>query len=168
MKEKIGILYYSLGGHTKKIAEEIKAVTGGDLIPISTVKTYPADYEELVEKGQEEVEKGIMPALLDVPNLSSYTFLFAGSPTWWYTMAPAMKSFLSGGNLAGKKMAFFTTHEGWPGKGPSRMASLAGKGKALIQGEGLAVRFSGSHQLTSADEIRSWAGAVLTAGKQKT
>ena len=29
MKEKIGILYYSLSGHTKKIAEEIKAVTGG-------------------------------------------------------------------------------------------------------------------------------------------
>jgi flavodoxin len=51
MKEKIGILYYSLSGHTKKIAEEIKAVTG-DLIPISTVKAYPADYEELVEKGQ--------------------------------------------------------------------------------------------------------------------
>ena len=24
MKEKIGILYYSLSGHTKKIAEEIK------------------------------------------------------------------------------------------------------------------------------------------------
>ena len=159
MKEKIGILYYSLSGHTKKIAEEIKAVTGGDLIPISTAKVYPSDYEELVEKGQEEVEKGIMPALLDVPNLSSYTFLFAGSPTWWYTMAPAMKSFLSGGNLAGKKMAF-TTHEGWPGKGPSHMASLAKKGKALVQGEGLAVRFSGSRQVTPAEEVRSWAADV--------
>lgn len=101
-----------------------------------------------------------MPALLDVPNLFSYTFLFAGSPTWWYTMAPAMKSFLSGGNLAGKKMAFFTTHEGWPGKGPSHMASLAKKGKALVQGEGLAVRFSGSRQVTPAEEIRSWAADV--------
>lgn len=160
MKEKIGILYYSLSGHTKKVAEEIQKETGGDLIPISTVKAYPADYEELVEEGQEEVEKGIMPALAEVPNLSSYTFLFAGSPTWWYTMAPAMKSCLSGGNLAGKKMAFFTTHEGWPGKGPSHMASLAKKGKALVQGEGLAVRFSGSRQVTPAEKVRSWAADV--------
>ena len=118
MKEKIGILYYSLSGHTKKIAEEIKAVTGGDLIPISTAKVYPSDYEELVEKGQEEVEKNIMPALVHVPSLSAYTFLFAGSPTWWYTMAPAMRSFLAGGNLAGKK---------WPSSLPTK----AGRGGDL-------------------------------------
>ena len=106
--KKIGILYYSLSGHTRKIAEEIQSAAGGDLIPIRTAEAYPDDHEELTDKGQEEVERGIMPALEEIPNLSSYTFLFAGSPTWWYTMAPAMKSLLTGGSLAGKKMAFFT------------------------------------------------------------
>lgn len=157
MKEKIGILYYSLSGHTRKVAEEIQKAVGGDLIPVKTVKTYPADYNELVEKGQEEVEAGTMPALKDRPDLSAYSFLFAGSPTWWYTMAPAMRTFLTKENLSGKKMAFFTTHEGWPGKGPSAMAALAVKGEALVQGEGLAVRFSGSRQVTSMNDIRSWA-----------
>lgn len=157
MKEKIGILYYSLSGHTKKAAEQIQAAVGGDLIPIRTARAYPADYEELVEKGQDEVEKGFMPRLAEVPDLSSYTMIFAGSPTWWYTMAPAMHTLLAKAEFSGKKMAFFTTHEGWPGKGPSHMAALAEKRGAETEGKGLAIRFSGARQVTSSEKIRSWA-----------
>lgn len=38
-----------------------------------------------------------------------------GTPTWWYTMAPAVLTVLNSCNWQGKTIVPFQTHGGWPG-----------------------------------------------------
>lgn len=55
---KILIVYYSYShGNTKKIAEALAKATEGDIERIETVKKY-GSYEETVEVGQAEVQRG--------------------------------------------------------------------------------------------------------------
>ena len=44
---KVLVIYYSLTGNTRSIAEMIRKKTGGDGFEIETVRNYPADYSEL-------------------------------------------------------------------------------------------------------------------------
>ena len=57
------IVYYSYShGNTKKIAEALAKATEGDIERIETVKKY-GPYEETVEVGQAEVQRGECPPL---------------------------------------------------------------------------------------------------------
>ena len=49
-------------------------------------------------------------------NVADYDVIAVGTPTWWYTMAPAVKTFLHGQNFAGKTVVPFMTNGGWPGR----------------------------------------------------
>lgn len=61
---KTMIVYFSFtAGNTKRIAEKIQSVIGGDLIRLETVVPYPTDYEAAVSQGQDEVNKGFKPKL---------------------------------------------------------------------------------------------------------
>ena len=88
------ILYYSYGGNTKWIAEMIQKRIGGDLAEIETVRPYSGDYNSVVDQGQQEVNRGYMPEIKPLKvNVQVYDRIILGSPVWWYTFAPAMKTF---------------------------------------------------------------------------
>ncbi len=67
----------------------------GDLVKIETKIPYEGGYNDVVEQGHKEVNEGFMPELkpLDV-NIDDYDVIAVGTPTWWYTMAPAIHTFL--------------------------------------------------------------------------
>ena len=90
------IVYYSYRhGNTKKIAEALAKATEGDIERIETGKKY-GPYEETVEVGQTEVQKGYCPPLRPMgKDIAGYDVSAVGSPTWWYTMAPAVATFFS-------------------------------------------------------------------------
>ncbi len=46
---------------------------------------------------------------------SDYDIIAIGTPTWWHTMAPAVRSFLAQHDFAGKTAVPFMTNGGWPG-----------------------------------------------------
>lgn len=54
----------------------------------------------------------IKPLDADVQN---YDVIAVGTPTWWYTMAPAVKTFLNSQKWEGKTVVPFMTNGGWPG-----------------------------------------------------
>lgn len=56
-KEKILITYFSKTGNTKKIAEHIQSLTGGDLIQIETNEEYPQEYQASTEIAKKEKGK---------------------------------------------------------------------------------------------------------------
>lgn len=64
---RVLVIYYSLTGNTKSIAEMIREKTGGDVFEIVTVKNYPAAYSEIVEEAKRELETGELPALKKSP-----------------------------------------------------------------------------------------------------
>ena len=67
----------------------------GDLVKIETKIPYEGGYNDVVEQEHKEVNEGFMPELkpLDV-NIDDYDVIAVGTPTWWYTMAPAIHTFL--------------------------------------------------------------------------
>ena len=114
---RVLVIYYSLTGNTKSIAETIQNKTGGDVFEIETVKDYPAAYSEITEEAKRELETGELPALKkSPPNMSSYDLILVGSPVWWYTVSTPVMSFLKQADFAGKIVSAFCTHEGGIGK----------------------------------------------------
>ncbi len=102
-----------LSGNTEVIADMIQKAVGGDRFQIVTVNPYPSDYDTLVDQGKKEQEENYQPALkTKVENIESYDVIFIGSPMWWGTIAPPVRTFLSENDFSGKTIIPFTTHEG--------------------------------------------------------
>lgn len=117
MSKKMLIVYYSVSnGNTKQIAERLQAATGADIARIETVKPYTGSYNDIVEQGQREVNRRYQPEIKPLAlNMADYDVIAVGTPTWWYTMAPAVLSFLKSCDWEGKTVIPFQTHGGWPG-----------------------------------------------------
>lgn len=115
--KKMLVVYYSWSnGNTKRIAEQLARETDADIAGIETTVAYAGSYEEVVDQGQREVEEGFMPKINPLPvNISDYDVIAIGTPTWWYTMAPAVLTFLTEQDFTGKTVIPFMTNGGWPG-----------------------------------------------------
>ena len=100
MKDLIVVFSYS-HGNTIHIAKMIQKKTGADLKVIETIQPYSDDYDEVVDLGLKEVKKGYEPPIKEI-SIEGYDRIFLGTPTWWYTMAPAMKTFIHMHDFKGK------------------------------------------------------------------
>lgn len=116
--KKLLIVYYSWScGNTERTVKALQSVAGGDLVRLDTAVPYSGSYNDVVDQGQREVNAGFEPELKPLPiNVADYDVIAVGTPTWWYTMAPAVKTFLHGQNFAGKTVVPFMTNGGWPGR----------------------------------------------------
>jgi flavodoxin len=112
MKNDILIAYYSWHGNTRKIAELIVRETGGTLFEIEPVQPYTTDYSAVVEQAKEEIQAGYRPELKALPEITSYTVVFLGTPIWWHTMAPPLATFIERFNLNRRTVVPFHTHGG--------------------------------------------------------
>jgi flavodoxin len=155
--KKLVIYYSQANGNTKRIAEMISEKTEADIAVIDTVTPYTGSYDEIVNQGQEEVNRGFKPEIKEMDvKLSEYDEIIIGTPTWWYTMAPAVLTFLSNANFAGKRVALFQTHGGWPGHTLKDMKALC-NGAEIISEK--AIQFDstgGDHLETPLNEIENW------------
>lgn len=160
--KKLLIVYYSWSnGNTERIAKKLQSVAGGDLLKIDTAVPYSGSYNDVVNQGQEEVERGYEPELkpIDV-NWADYDVIAVGTPTWWYTMAPAVKTFFHQQDWNGKTVVPFMTNGGWPGHVIKDMKAACPGAKTECAKE---IRFDsngGDHLETSEAEIDSWAQQV--------
>ena len=57
------IVYYSMDGNTRQIAERIRAETGFPLVRLETAVPYTGTDEEIIAQGQEEVNRGYPPGI---------------------------------------------------------------------------------------------------------
>ncbi len=111
------IVYYSLEGSTKAMAEAIQKKTGGDLLELKPIKDVnPKGFMKYVFGGRQAMMKSkpdLMPYDVD---LSIYDTIILGTPVWAFTFAPPLLTFMKKEQITGKKLAFFACHEGSPGK----------------------------------------------------
>ncbi len=162
MAKKMLVVYYSWSnGNTEKIAEQLADECAADLARIETVEPYPEDYDQTVQQGQDEVNSGFEPEIeLLAYDPEDYDVVAVGTPTWWYTMAPAVKSFLAEHDWAGKTVVPFMTNGGWPGNVIDDMREATSGAAA---GPALEVRFDstgGSRQETAQREVDAWMARV--------
>ncbi len=147
-------VYYSHSGNTRKIAETIQKKLGGDIAEIKTKTPYTGSYNSIVEQGKREVESGFSPAIEPLGvDLSKYDTVFIGTPVWWYTYAPAVKTFLEENDLSGKTVYPFATNGGWIGH---TFADFKKACPGAVFKNGLNVYFSSSSLRTKQKEIDSW------------
>lgn len=162
MKNKMLIVYYSVSnGNTKRIAERLQKAVGADIAQIETVTPYSGSYNDIVNQGQREVNQGYQPAIKPLSvNPADYDVIAIGTPTWWYTMAPAVLTFLNSYDWQGKIVIPFQTHGGWPGH-VMKDIKTACKGAVLCHE--MEVQFDstgGAELVTSEKSIEAWIDQV--------
>lgn len=148
-------------GNTEKAAEMLSRLTGGELLRIDTAVPYSGSYDDVVEQGQREVERGYEPELKPVgADIDGYDVIAVGTPTWWYTMAPAVRTFLHQNDLRGKTVVPFMTNGGWPGHVIKDMKALCPGADAVRE---MQVKFDsngGDRLETPESKIEAWAQSV--------
>lgn len=151
------IVYYSMDGNTRQVAEKIQKATGADIVEIDTVIPYTGTDDEIVKQGEDEVKRGYMPQIKPLRvNIADYDTIMIGTPTWWYTMVPAILTFIAVNDFAGKTVIPFQTHAGWPGQGISDMKNAC-EG-AIVMNE-KTIKFSPQQfglMVTSENELNKW------------
>lgn len=152
------VLYYSFSGNTKRIAKLIQNKLNCDITEIETVVPYTGSYNSIVDQGQREVNSGYMPEIkkTDV-DLKKYDKIILGSPVWWYTFAPAMKTFLHQNNLSDKDIYPFATNGGWIGH---TFEDFKKECKDANVHHSLNIRFNEDRLITSEKDISDWINLI--------
>ena len=157
MKRALTVYYSWSNGNTERIAKMLQKEVGGDIVSIDTITPYEGSYDDVVNQGQEEVQRGYEPEIKPLGvNISDYDVIAVGTPTWWYTMAPAVRTFLHTESFADKTVIPFMTNAGWPGNVIKDMKTVC-KG-ADIKYE-MEVQFDstgGSRLETPMEDITKW------------
>lgn len=152
MERKNLILYYSLSGRTKKVAECIKENTKGDIEEIILKKPYSklSSYT----KGLVDIKTNKNIEITNQIDIAKYDTIFLGAPIWYFTLNPVIASFLENNNFEGKNIYPFCTDEGACGNYLKKVKELA-KGANVF--EGLEVAFVNSKTNEELDKIiKEW------------
>lgn len=152
------IIYYSYRGNTKSIVDMIQKKIDADVLRIETVVPYSSNYNQVVNQGQEEVNRGYCPKIKPVDvNLAQYDTIILGTPVWWYTFAPAMHTFLKSQNWKGKTVYPFATNGGWIGHTFEDFQSAC---QGADVKRGMNIRFDEATLRTSKKEIEKWIDSI--------
>ena len=147
------VVFFSWGGNTRAVAEKISSLTGADGFELKLAVPYTTDRDEIEEVAKREVHDKYKPELASLPqNMEQYDVIYIGSPCWFNTFAPPVRTFLSKMDLSGKKIVPFMTHGGSRmGQSVQEIRNLAPKADVA---EGLAIRESNA--TNAENEISAW------------
>jgi flavodoxin len=158
------VIYYSLTGNTKFVAETIAAATGADLLQLVPKKDITATGLGRYLWGGQQVVTASKPELLPIDkDPAAYDLLFLGTPVWAWSLTPAMRAFLAKVHLVGKKIALFSTHEGDPGRTFQQMIQRLPKNTII----GSKDFFAPLRNTTTANaKASAWALQIVEKGKE--
>lgn len=98
-------------GNVQQLAGWVQEETGGDIFSIRVTDPYPSDWDECLERANEERGDDARPELVEnVADLGQYDTVFLGYPNWWYGVPMALLSFLEQNDLSGKQVYLFCSH----------------------------------------------------------
>ena len=152
------VVYYSYTGHTKMIAKRIEEKLGCDILEIKPIIPYSTNYQTVVNKEQNNESSNKTPQIEKVDkDLKKYDEIIIGSPVWWYTIAPVIRTFLKQNDLSGKTIKPFATNAGWLGQTFKEIKKLCPNSNVK---EGMNIVFTEDYNknelVTPIDEIDNW------------
>lgn len=150
---KILIAFFSWGGNTKGIAEEIQVQTGADLFEIELVNPYSSDYNTVLDEAQRDQNAQARPELAaHVENMEDYDTIILGYPNWWASIPMPIASFLEEYDFAGKTIIPFCSHGG--GRFGQSLTAIGKLVPGAVMGEALSVHYSGGNSLP--EDVSTW------------
>ena len=155
-KGKVAVVYFSWSGNTRFAAETVAKRTAAKLFEIKAVTPYNSDFHKCCDEAKPECYgKKLRPIkAIEGLELSKYDVIFVGSPNWWGTLAPPVRTWLTqnAAALKGKKVCLFQTHGG------GGMQNLGRDFAALLPGAKILPpkAFAGSSVKASASAIEAF------------
>lgn len=150
---KVLIAFFSWGGNTKGIAEEIQSQTGADLFEIELAHPYSSDYNTVLDEAQRDQNNQARPEIKNhVENMDQYDTVILGYPNWWASIPMPIASFLEEYDFSGKTIIPFCSHGG--GRFGQSLTAIAKLAPDAAMGEALSVHYSGGSSLSS--DVSEW------------
>lgn len=117
-KMKCAVVYFSWSpaGNTRFAAQTIAKKSGADIFEIKAEKPYNGDFQKCCDEAKPECHGKMLRPIKPIEglDLAKYDLVFVGTPNWWGTMAPPVRTWVSQSKdaLKGKKVCLFQTHGG--------------------------------------------------------
>lgn len=141
------VLYFSVYGTAKAVAEEIAKQTGADIqeiVPVLPYDSNRANYNALAAYAKKEHDENMRPAIKNEINIADYDNIFIGYPMWWYTFPMIIYTLFDEYDFSGKTIIPFNTHMGSSDGGTYQtIAELEPNAKVL---KGLPVEMSAAER----------------------
>ena len=113
---RIAVIYFSATGNTKRVAEVIAEVTGGELLEIIPSEPYTSadlNYtDNSCRANQEQNDSNARPGISNTFALDNYDTIFLGYPIWWGTLPKIIYTLCDTYDLSGKTLIPFATSGG--------------------------------------------------------
>ena len=150
------VLYFSVYGTSKIVAEEIAKQTGADIAEIEPLVPYDSDrnhYNALARLAKKEHDEDQRPAIKNKLDIGSYDRIYLGYPMWWYTFPMIIYTLFDQYDFSGKTIIPFNTHMGSRDGGTYQtIRELAPKAKVL---EGLPIEMKDAEK-GPAKAVEKW------------
>ncbi len=151
------IIYFGYGNHTRMIAERVKNELKCDILEIEPEIPYSTDYQKVVNETEDNLESKKTPKIKDIGiNLDEYDKIILGTPVWWYTITPPIRTFLTKYDLSQKIVIPYATNAGWLGSTFDEIKELC-EGKVMNE---MNIKFTSNYSeeklVTTEEEINSW------------
>ncbi len=107
------IVYYSLEGHTRFIADTLAKQLDADQFELKPQKEFPTGgFRKFFWGGKSVLLNEKPPLTNETIVLENYDPIFLGTPIWASSYAPPITTFLSTYEIRGKRLAFFACSSG--------------------------------------------------------
>lgn len=110
---RVLVAYFSWGGNTREVAQEIHKIVGGDIVEIRSANEYPSGYKDTVNAAKPEFDDELLPEIeFAALDMSDYDIVLLGYPIWYYRAPRVIASFLNSVDTSGKTILPFATSGG--------------------------------------------------------
>ena len=113
--KKILTVYYSTGGNTKTVAQNLHSIIDGDIKEIQLQEKYPNNIFKMSKLIRKQMKEDYLPEIVNI-DISNYDVIFIGSPIWNFSISLPLKSFLKSNNFENKILIPFFTYSGGANK----------------------------------------------------
>ena len=163
---KVLVIYYSLEGNTRLIAETLAAATQADCLELKIKNAFKAKGFMKYFWGGRQVLMKQTPELLGFDkNINDYDLLFIGTPVWAWSYTPAINSLFTNNNITDRKIGIFACHGGGKGKVFEKMRQAL-YGNSILGEIDFIEPLSGDRQL-AIERAKQWAAEIIELALQK-
>lgn len=152
------VVYYSLTGNTKFVAEKISQQLDADLCKVDD-KNFKKGRMLYIKGGAAAMREKLSDILVE-KSIDEYDIVVVGSPVWAGKIAPAIRTFLVNNNFSGKQVAFFVTIGG--DKPEKTFRNLRKTTELESAVEGLGVTQPLENKSKAQDQIIEWCSKLKT------
>ena len=134
----------------------IKEKLNCDILELKPKIAFSSDYQSVVDKYQNNEKEKSTVEIEDINiDFDNYDEIIIGSPVWWYSVTPVIRSFLKENNLEGKTIIPFATIAGWLGRTFKEIKELC-ENSNVINEMNIEFESYSDNLVTSIDEINNW------------